>query len=756
MGDKQRLDRRENARRQIETMACPMPELTAILEGKRGSIPKKKNIQALSPILLEESKYQNLTAKQIEAIKIALNTPDIAIIQGPPGTGKTTVITAIIKRLEEEADLTGGLFGRSLITAFQHDAVENATERLRILGLPAIKFGKKYSDIESDESDINKSVQRWIGEKLEELNQKHSNIHEVEYMTQFYKLYSNYQLSAVSMHQTVGILESIRDCIGNRLSLSLLERLNEQINELKFYLYDPEDECSDILIKAIRRIPTNIIAYEDNGYGVIKNAIVRLERQRDNYLRPFIAKLKDMVNEEENLDFEELTLVKNKILIHILPKMKVFTSNGKKSTINNLLSDIAEELHKKMEESKQGEDLILLEYMQSIEENPMAVKQAILDYSVVNGATNQQVMRKEIRDLKGGDIVYDNVLVDEAARSNPLDLFIPMSVAKDRIILVGDHRQLPHIVDEEIVNELENNVENLSFKEVIEQRIKESMFEQLFNRLRKLEEKDNIKRIITLDKQFRMHPTLGTFINRNFYSKYGENVDNGLPDAKKFYHSLGDLKNKACVWLNVPIEMGREREAQSKSRRVEADYIAKHIKSLLDLPDGKKYTYGIITFYREQVNIINEALADEKQAGVFVKDETDKYSISPNYWNDAYGTKDYIKVGTVDAFQGMEFDVVYLSMVRSNNKDVMDVTWDENNMSVEDEKRRKKRESELRKKYGFLMIENRLCVAMSRAKKMLICVGDSGMLNHSTSKEAIPSLVDYYKVCEEDEYGTVI
>jgi len=86
----------------------------------------------------------------------------------------------------------------------------------------------------------------------------------------------------------------------------------------------------------------------------------------------------------------------------------------------------------------------------------------------------------------------------------------------------------------------------------------------------------------------------------------------------------------------------------------------------------------------------------------------------------------------------------------------MDVTWDENNMSVEDEKRRKKRESELRKKYGFLMIENRLCVAMSRAKKMLICVGDSGMLNHSTSKEAIPSLVDYYKVCEEDEYGTVI
>lgn len=37
------------------------------------------------------------TENQEKAIRIALNTPDIAIIQGPPGTGKTTVINAIVK-----------------------------------------------------------------------------------------------------------------------------------------------------------------------------------------------------------------------------------------------------------------------------------------------------------------------------------------------------------------------------------------------------------------------------------------------------------------------------------------------------------------------------------------------------------------------------------------------------------------------------------------------------------------------------------
>ncbi len=44
------------------------------------------------------------TPNQIEAIDIALNTPDIAIVQGPPGTGKTTIVTAIIERLNELSD----------------------------------------------------------------------------------------------------------------------------------------------------------------------------------------------------------------------------------------------------------------------------------------------------------------------------------------------------------------------------------------------------------------------------------------------------------------------------------------------------------------------------------------------------------------------------------------------------------------------------------------------------------------------------
>ena len=377
-----------------------------------------------------------------------------------------------------------------------------------------------------------------------------------------------------------------------------------------------------------------------------------------------------------------------------------------------------------------------MQYIQSLEEEPLMVKQAILNYSSVNGATNQQAVRKEIIDLKDGDIAYDNVLVDEAARSNPLDLFIPMSIAKDRIILVGDHRQLPHMIDEQIARKLEDSAED-DLKADISQKMKESMFAQLFTKLQMLEKQDGIKRTITLDRQYRMHPTLGTYIDNNFYRKYSESehVGNGIEDPAPFSHRLPGIENKACVWYNVPYdgETAGER-AKSKFRRREAEAIARHVKKMLTSEAGRDFQYGIITFYREQVNEICRALA-APDIQVYVRDEDGHYRINPVYSSRRGGVNDVLKVGTVDAFQGMEFDVVYLSMVRSNDIQV---------------------EKRLQRKYGFLMFENRLCVAMSRQKRALICVGDSAMLHGQQARRAVEPLVNYYNLCREDAYGAVI
>ncbi|MFP6044551.1 AAA domain-containing protein [Helicobacter pylori] len=83
------------------------------------------------------------TENQEKAIKIALNTPDIAIIQGPLGTGKTTVINAIVEILFDEYPKDKNIKGQILLCAQGHDATNNARERIKVGGLPTFKFGAK-------------------------------------------------------------------------------------------------------------------------------------------------------------------------------------------------------------------------------------------------------------------------------------------------------------------------------------------------------------------------------------------------------------------------------------------------------------------------------------------------------------------------------------------------------------------------------------------------------------------------------------
>lgn len=751
MGDKKRLDRREMARAKIKSRQCPMPNLSAVLEGKSVSAANriKRDYPALSDSVIKEiftknGKYQPPTQQQEMAIAMALNTSDIALIQGPPGTGKTTVITAILKRLNEIADPTGGMFGRNLVTAFQHDAVQNAIDRIEILGLPAIKFGHKYNESEDDIVEINTAIQGWINDRLSNLYTCHSDLDSKRYLSDFNKLYVDYLYSANSIDQTLDLLERVRDLVDIRVSSELLDELSDEISELQLMTGRAAESTTNLLVRAVRRLPVSAIAFEDNGKFEMQKAVYRLRKQRNTEFGTEINQIQKMLDLDQ-YDFDSLKMIRKKLLIKVLPKQNIFTDPSKKDDIVRLLGKLSDYLLNQIEGGKDGEDLVIMQYMQSLEEDPLAVKQAILNYSTVNGATNQQVMRKEIADLKDGEIVFDNVLVDEAARSNPLDLFIPLSVAKDRIILVGDHRQLPHIIDDQVVGKLEDNKEN-DIKVDIEQKIKESMFAQLFTKLKMLEAQDGIKRTITLDKQYRMHPTLGTYIDNNFYRKYNESehVGNGIENPAFFAHSLPGIENKACIWYDIPYDGENKGEkAKSKFRRKEAEAIACHLKKMILSEGGRNLNYGIITFYREQVNEINKALAG-LSIQIIVKNEVGHYEINPEYKKNNHDVNDIVKVGTVDAFQGMEFDVVYLSMVRSND---MEIDISDNSPEVD---------LMLQRKYGFLMYENRLCVAMSRQKKVLICVGDSKMLQGAQAAKAVAPLVEYYKLCEEDEYGTII
>src|SRR5262249_2812757 len=156
-----------------------------------------------------------------------------------------------------------------------------------------------------------------------------------------------------------------------------------------------------------------------------------------------------------------------------------------------------------------------------------------------------------------------------------------------RIILVGDHRQLPHLIDEEVVRALEGSDtgQGETGARSEDDLIKQSMFEYLKKRLGTLELQDKIPRRVTLDQQFRMHPVLGKYVSRAFYERYGEGFDSPLP-ADLFAHALPSVGEVPAVWLDVPASLGQAKGGGSKSRwRVaEADRIAEQLHRWLDAP----------------------------------------------------------------------------------------------------------------------------------------------------------------------------
>ena len=275
-----------------------------------------------------------------------------------------------------------------------------------------------------------------------------------------------------------------------------------------------------------------------------------------------------------------------------------------------------------------------------------------------------------------------------------------MAKARKKIILVGDHRQLPHLIDEELEQKIiEKEKESGSEKNTdLEEYYNLSLFELLFKRLKELEQTDGIKRIITLDAQYRMHPLLGQFASDNFYKKHKEEFKSPRP-VEDFLHNLPETENKACIWLDVPKHLGLEtRVGTSIKRKAEITTIINHLEKWRNSKEGKDLTYGIITFYKAQSDAIKQALKIKK-----IKD---------------------IRIGTVDAFQGMEFDIVFLSAVRCNNK----------------------------KNYGFLAMENRLNVAVTRQKKALVFVGDAEFLTSSDARleTNISAVGNFYDLCKQN------
>lgn len=270
------------------------------------------------------------------------------------------------------------------------------------------------------------------------------------------------------------------------------------------------------------------------------------------------------------------------------------------------------------------------------------------------------------------DAIFDYVIVDEAAKATLPEIMISL-VKANKVVLVGDQMQLPPVFDQGAIGRADKQIDVST--------LKSGGFGKIFDIL-----PDSCKE--TLSTQYRMHPCIGDMISAVFYEN---KIQNGISEEERTL-DLPSFSNNAMLWISTSNCDSEKRFEQriitangnvSFSNPLEVRILQEYIKKLDDEIGDKKYSVGIITPYRAQLDLIQKRIRMLNIRNISVE------------------------ANTVDAFQGSQKDIILYSTVRSSSTPQI----------------------------GFLKEHSRLNVSFSRAKRLLIIVGDLNFLNNSKIAE---------------------
>ncbi len=282
---------------------------------------------------------------------------------------------------------------------------------------------------------------------------------------------------------------------------------------------------------------------------------------------------------------------------------------------------------------------------------------------------------------------FDVVIIDEVSKATPPELLLPMLKGK-KIILVGDHHQLPPLVGQETVEEFLEESDLLEDKLELKKLLDESLFERLFRTLPKQN-----KTMLAI--QYRMHETIMETITP-FYAEGNYSLQCGLLDSDESRNHLMDSrfirKDDHLLWFDMPneeayfeekVKGGTSRYNQAELEMVkellmDLDNATGKLKSAGQMDENQQKSVGVISFYGEQVKRVDRLIQQE---------------LMPEHL--------HCRTGSVDKFQGMEMDIIIVSFVRNHQDKGGDI--------------------------GFAKDYRRLNVALSRARELLVIVGSSDM-----------------------------
>ena len=273
-----------------------------------------------------------------------------------------------------------------------------------------------------------------------------------------------------------------------------------------------------------------------------------------------------------------------------------------------------------------------------------------------------------------------------------------------KFILIGDHKQLPAVVQQQDTLEAEET--NNSLKDIHLLSCANSLFERLILTERAAGRTDFIG---TLHKQGRMHPDIADFANRKFYAReqlecvplahqleqtlaYNETSEDETDDVLKA-HRMIFIPSKPCRQLNISEKVNTE------EARIITDLLRRLYRQLGKNFDPQK-SVGVIVPYRNQIAMIRKEI---EKLGIPELEE--------------------ISIDTVERYQGSQRDIILYSFTIQSRYQLDFLTA---NTFYEDGQ----------------PIDRKLNVAITRARKQLILTGNEQTLRHN---QLFAELIDYIK-----------
>ena len=335
-----------------------------------------------------------------------------------------------------------------------------------------------------------------------------------------------------------------------------------------------------------------------------------------------------------------------------------------------------------------------------------SIKSTIADAQIVVATTSTMNSNAALFNIKH----FDLAIIDEASQILEPNIIGLLSTrhaerhAIKRFILIGDHKQLPAVVQQQ--DTLETEETNTFLKNIHLLSCANSLFERLILTERAAGRSEFVG---TLHKQGRMHPDIADFANRKFYAReqlecvplahqleqtlaYNETSEDETDDVLKA-HRMIFIPSKPCRQLNISEKVNTE------EAHIITDLLRRLYRQLGNNFDPQK-SVGVIVPYRNQIAMIRKEI---EKLGIPELEE--------------------ISIDTVERYQGSQRDIILYSFTIQSRYQLDFLTA---NTFYEDGQ----------------PIDRKLNVAITRARKQLILTGNEPTLRQN---QIFAELIDYIK-----------